>query len=223
MTQWFRRGFEPWIRPLCLAVLGLCPTFIHFTLNTENAEAGPNADVAIVLHAQAHADSNSCTTPEKAAGLDCSQVAPVTTVAPGQPVDVYVYLHRYKDIGGCQMAFQWPDSWTFEEWHGYCPSRAMAAVTPSSESKDLVVVFDPVTSGELIPIGWLSLTAGVAGSELKVGETWAPGGTGVIDSKHATDPVLEQNRGVIRVQGPGVNACPPPDSSSTERAPKSER
>jgi len=211
MSRWSSWRPKPWVGPLGLAALSLChPEFVRFTAN---AEAGPNADVAIVLHAHARTDSNACTTPQKTPGLDCARVSPVTTVAPGQPVDVYVYLHGYTDVGGCQMAFQWPASWTFEEWHGLCQSKAMAGVVPSTESRDLVVVFDPVTSGKLLPIGWLSLTAGDARSELQIAETWAPGGTAVIDSKKVMDPVLPKNRGVIRVLGPGVNACSGPDSS----------
>jgi hypothetical protein len=171
------------------------------------AEAA-NADARIVLHAQPYSAGNTCSTPQQSLGLNCDSVRPAVTVTPGQAVEVYVYFHSYDSIAAAQMAFTWHSSWTFVYWIGACQAHELLAVpTPQASGDSYIGAFDPITGGLLQPLGRMRFVVGNAGTQFTITETWAPGGTGVIDYQLAFSPIPVINRGVIAVSSPGVDAC----------------
>lgn len=170
--------------------------------------ATPNSDARIVLHAYPFGALDNCTTPQTTLGLNCDTVRPTVTVSPGQDVEVYVYLHSYDSVAGAQMAFTWHSSWTFMYWVGPCQGHELLAVsTPQTSGDSYVGAFDPITGGQLQPIGRMRFIAGSAGTQFTITETWAPGGTGTIDSQMQFSTVPSEHRGVIAAGGPGVDSC----------------
>ncbi len=172
------------------------------------AHAAPNDDARIVLHAEPYSSSNTCSTPQDA-GLDCDGVRPTTSVASFADTEVYVYIQNFDSVAAVQMAFEWDPSWTFLYWIGACQSNeVLGQSAPSSSGDSYIAAFDAVTSGDMIPLGKLRFgTTGSSGTSLTVGETWAPGGTGILDDQanFATIPALR--RGSVEVGGPGVDSC----------------
>jgi hypothetical protein len=177
-------------------------------LSASQAGASQNADARIVLHAQPFNIQNTCTTPQQSTGLDCDSVRPTVNVSAGQAIDVYVYLHSYDSIAGAQMAFTWPASWTFQYWVGACQAHELVAVgTPQASGDSYIGAFDVITGGALQPLGRLRFTTGTSGTQFTVTETWAPGGTGVIDGQLDFSTIPSNHRGVIAVGTSGIDAC----------------
>jgi hypothetical protein len=178
------------------------------TLLASRHAGAANADARIVLHAQPYAAGNNCLTPQQSLGLNCDSVRPTVSVSPGQAVEIYVYLHSYDSIAGAQMAFTWPASWTLVYWAGVCQGHELLAVpVPQASGDSYIGAFDPITGGSLQPLGRLRFVAGDASTQFTVTETWAPGGTGVINNQLAFTMIPASNRGVVAVGGPGVDSC----------------
>jgi hypothetical protein len=167
--------------------------------------AAPNTDARIVLHAQTFGAQNNCSTPQ-ALGLDCEGVRPTVSVSPGQDVEVYVYLHSYDSAAGAQMAFTWHSSWTFMYWTGAC-HELLGEGTPQASGDSYIGAFDAITGGQLQPLGRIRFIAGNAGTQFSIAETWAPGGTGMVDGQLAFSTIPSAHRGVIAVGGPGIDSC----------------
>ena len=197
-------------RPFRMLARGRHPIWMiaFVALSASQAGASPNADVRIVLHAQPANAQNTCTTPQQALGLNCDSVRPTVNVSAGQAIDVYVYLHSYDSIAGAQMAFTWLASWTFQYWVGACPAHELLAVAaPQASGDSYIGAFDVITGGALQPLGRLRFTTGTSGTQFTVTETWAPGGTGVIDGQLGFSAIPSNHRGVIAVGISGVDAC----------------
>jgi hypothetical protein len=176
-------------------------------LASRPAEAA-NTDARIVLHAQPYASGNNCLTPQQSLGLNCDSVRPTVSVTPGQAVEIYVYFHSYDSLAGAQMAFTWHSSWSLVYWAGACQGHELLAVpVPQASGDSYVGAFDPITGGALQPLGRLRFVAGNAGTQFTVTETWAPGGTGVIDNQLAFTPIPANHRGMIAVSGQGTDSC----------------
>jgi hypothetical protein len=172
------------------------------------AVATQNEDARIVVHAQPANAQNTCATPQQVLGLNCDSVRPTVNVGAIQVIDVYVYLHAYDSVAGAQMAFTWPASWGFQYWVGGCQAHEVLAVaTPQASGDSYIGAFDVVTGGQLQPLGRLRFTTGTSGTMFTVTETWAPGGTGVINGQMELSAIPSNHRGVIAVGTSGIDAC----------------
>ena len=181
---------------------------VVLAFSTGEAVATQNADARIVLHAQPANAQNGCVTPQQSLGLNCDSVRPTVNVSASQVIDVYVYLHSYDSVAGAQMAFTWPASWTFQYWVGGCQAHEMLAVaTPQASGDSYIGAFDVITGGLLQPLGRLRFTTGTSGSQFTVTETWAPGGTGIVNSQQEFAVIPSNHRGVIAVGSSGVDSC----------------
>ncbi len=172
------------------------------------ARSAANGDARIVLHAVPHAPSNTCSTPVDA-GLDCDSVRPTTSVAASADVEVYVYIQNFDAVAAAQMAFDWDPSWIFLYWAGGCQSNEVLGQTaPTSSGDSYIAAFDAVTSGEMMPLGRLRFSSsGNGGTALTVVETWAPGGTAILDDQAGLAAIPVERRGRVDVGGPGFNSC----------------
>jgi hypothetical protein len=164
--------------------------------------------VRIVLHAQPYDPANTCTTPQDSLGLDCEGIRPTVSVQTNTEIDVYVYLQNYDAVAGVQMAIEWDASWSFLYWVGGCQSNEVLGTNAPQVSGDSYIgAFDAITGGDLAPIGRLRLTSGDSGTELTIAQTWAPGGTGLVDNVGAFSSIPSKNWGVVAVGSPGVDSC----------------
>ncbi len=187
-------------------IVGACACFLW--LAPLVALSAPNEDVRIVLHGHPQDPLNTCTTPQDSLGLDCDGIRPIVSVPAGAAIDVYVYLQNYDTVCGAQMAFEWDASWTMLYWIGSCQSsEVLGSNAPQASGDSYVGAFDAITGGALAPLGRMRFTAGDTGTEFAVIETWAPGGTGLIDDVGVFSTIPPQNRGVVAVESPGVDSC----------------
>jgi hypothetical protein len=106
------------------------------------------------------------------------------------------------------MAFTWHSSWAFMYWAGACQGHELLGVgTPQASGDSYIGAFDAITGGQLQPLGRIRFIAGNAGTQFTITETWAPGGTGIVDAQLVFSTIPSINRGVIAVGGPGVDSC----------------
>jgi hypothetical protein len=167
-----------------------------------------NDDARIVLHAQPYTYTNTCTTPQDSLGLNCDGVRPTVSVAARSDIEVYVYLQNYTAVAAAQMAFEWDASWSFFYWIGNCQSNEVLGTgSPQTSGDSYIGAFDAVVGGALAPLGRMRFTAGTVGTQLNITQTWAPGGTGVVDDVLVFVPIPSENWGMIGVQIPGIDSC----------------
>jgi hypothetical protein len=193
----------------------ICTAMVLALTATSSVSQTSNSDTRIVLHAEPYELGHDCSTPQQVLGLNCASVRPTVTVNAGQAIEVYVYLHSYNSVAGVQLALSRDSSWTTLYWSGGCQANEVLAVPAPHQSGDSYIgAFDAITGGILRPIGRLRMIAGSATTQLSITETWAPGGTGVVDGTATFTPIPFANRGRIGVGMGGHDACSGTSESS---------
>lgn len=205
-------------RPCGRLAAGLAAAAILATAPFSPA-AAQNELATLVLHAVPFQARNDCATPQRA-GFDCRARAANVSVAASSDIDVYLYVFGYDNVAGVQCKFEWSPDWTFYGWRSSCRAHQLAAVQPEpGGQRNLATVFDPLSPADgLAPVGWLQMTAGVAGC-LTIGESDFPDGTHVATggTSSSATAIPPAHRGSVCVGTRGTDGCTAagdlPDSS----------
>src|SRR5262245_8290660 len=110
-----------------------------------------NDCTTVVLHAVSGIQTG-CQT-----NLDCTTVQPGTRLDnPSGPYTVYMYLKNYELVGGVQVAFNWPASWSFGFGLWQCQPGQISASLPTAPGPitgSITTAFNQISGGALAPIG----------------------------------------------------------------------
>ena len=169
------------------------------------ALAQDNSCTTIVLHAVSGINT-ACVQP-----MDCAATPPLVDIAsPTGPFTVFMYVKNYAEVLGVQCAFDWPVTWTFGFGLWQCQTGQLTATTPSAPGPttgSITTAFNPITGGNLAPIGLMVFNTVGAGC-LSIIESSFPAGNHVINSTQEATSIGDQNEGKICVApDPGYNAC----------------
>lgn len=169
------------------------------------ALAQDNSCTTIVLHAVAGI-STACTTT-----LDCAAVPPLVDIAsPTGPFTVVMYLKNFTEVLGVQCAFDWPATWQFGFGLWQCQTGQLSASTPTAPGPttgSITTAFNPVTGGNLAPIGVMVFNSVGAGC-LSIIESSFPFGNHVINAQQEATSIADSNEGKVCVAPEtGVNSC----------------
>jgi hypothetical protein len=180
--------------------------------------AGAEDDTKLIMHAIPHDQRAHCYLPaEQGYGDPATQT--VVSVAPDADVDVFVYLADYDRASGARGAgfrLVWPADWTYFGWAHNCTPGQITLIQFGDSDLDVGTAFNVVTSGELIPLGYLGVRTGTAG-ELRVEETQMCPYTGIcyVDDYAREIRIKPGNIGRVGV-GSGFNpAAPTPVEPAT--------
>jgi hypothetical protein len=119
-------------------------------------------------------------------------------------VDIYVFVYAYDEVAAAAIAFQWDPSWKFIEWHGGCLPNEISIPNLSATSFSLLTAFDCTSDGGLLPLGWMTMKAGV--SPLVVVQHPNAPGTEIVSCDQVGTNLLA-NSGSIGVPVPGRDGC----------------
>ncbi len=160
----------------------------------------------IILHAISHDDRVHCFVPAEQ-GYRNPATQTVTSVARASDIDVFLYLVDYEQAEGAGFQLVWPADWAYYGWSADCLGHQITVTDFVDTGIHLGTVFDPVTGGALVPLGYASFTAG-AGGEARLAGTWmcAESGRGICYLRRGAEVRIEPPMtGRVAAGGPGYN------------------
>jgi hypothetical protein len=167
-------------------------------------------ETKIVLHAIPHEDRVHCYIPEEMGYRDPATQT-VTTVDSGEDVDVFLYLLDYELAAGAAFQLVWPADWIYYGWSGDCMGHQITITDFTGSSIHIGTVFDPVTGGNMAPLGYAGFTTG-AGGEVHLDGTWMCPNTGgglCYINEFEELPLAIGNAGRVAVGDDGYNPAAP--------------
>lgn len=163
----------------------------------------------IILHAISHDDRVHCFVPAEQ-GYRNPATQTVTSVARASDIDVFVYLVDYEQAVGAGFQLVWPPDWAYYGWSADCLGHQITITDFVETGIHLGTVFDTVTGGALIPLGYASFTTG-AGGEARLEGTWMCQAGGICYLRSGVEEVQIEPRmtGRVAAGGPGYNPAAP--------------
>jgi hypothetical protein len=177
------------------------------TLTASRPLAQFNNDcTTVVLHA-VPSFQTTCQT-----DVDCTTVQPRTRLDnPSGPQTIYVFLKNYDTVGGVQVAFDWPLSWSLGFGLWQCQAGQITAAFPTAPGPitgSLTTAwFDQISGGALAPIGVMVFTALSPSGCLSIIESGYPFGNHVVANAKQVTHLRDENEGRVCVGADGWNTC----------------
>jgi AcrR family transcriptional regulator len=164
-------------------------------------------DPRLILHADA---------PDCQLTIHCPYDPPSVSLGGPGPITIHLLVHDMGEefqvdgsITGVQTAFTW-DDWTLVSSYWSCLPGQITVRDPSGPGPylgTLTTTFDPIVAGTTAVVGWMEMLA-TTGALWQI-ESSLPMGTHVTDGSMQPVAVPAASRGLVRVEGPGLNPCDP--------------
>jgi hypothetical protein len=133
-------------------------------------------DTKIVMHVVPHQSYMHCYVPEELGYRDPAHDT-MTDIDTGEDVYVFFYLLDYDVALGVGFQITWPAGWQFRGWTGPCLSNQITSFAEQSTALHVGSVFDEVTGGAVVPVGYARFLSGASGEVRMIGsDTMCVGG-----------------------------------------------
>ncbi len=179
------------------------------------ANAGPNANTTLILHAVAvdSAALPSCVIDDPC--LPEPGNPAVKIVKPGMLHAIYVLARNHQHLCGVLWALDWPAQWQFQFALWTCQEGQLYGWPPMPQGPgpwngSVASAFNCVTSPATAVLGFMFMVP--ATGCLEIIESAFPGGTHALGPAMETDPIGSDRRGRVCVGPGGLNTCVPPAS-----------
>lgn len=163
----------------------------------------------IILHAISHDDRVHCFVPAER-GYRNPATQTVTSVTRASNIDVFVYLADYEQAEAAGFQIVWPADWAYYGWSADCLGHQITLTDFVETGIHIGTVFDAVTGGALVPLGYASFTTG-DGGEVRLESTWMCQLVGgICYVKRGQELRIEPPMtGRVAAGGPGYNPAAP--------------